>query len=57
MSSPRILAGHTIGTPEHLFKKIEEKLADSAKFGGNVTPAPEPALGSKKKGKKVALSR
>jgi len=51
-----ILAGHTIGTPEHLFKKIEEKMADTwrAKFGGNITPAPEPALGSKKKGKKVA---
>ena len=56
-----ILAGHTIGTPEHLFKKIEEKMADiwRAKFGGNV-PAPErseeplkAAPGSKKKGTKV----
>jgi len=32
-----ILGGHTIGTPEHLFKKIEESAADlwRAKFGGN----------------------
>jgi methionyl-tRNA synthetase len=56
-----ILAGHTIGTPEHLFKKIEEKMAETwrAKFGGNDVPAPEPgavpSTGSKKKGgKKVA---
>ena len=52
-----ILAGHTIGTPEHLFKKIEEKMADTwrTKFGGNDVPAPEPAPGSKRKGgKKVA---
>jgi methionyl-tRNA synthetase len=32
-----ILAGHRIGRPEHLFKKIEEKMADvwRAKFGGS----------------------
>ncbi|KAF9449518.1 methionyl tRNA synthetase [Macrolepiota fuliginosa MF-IS2] len=31
-----ILAGHQIGAPEHLFKKIEEKMIDMwrAKFGG-----------------------
>jgi methionyl-tRNA synthetase len=36
-----ILSGHHIGTPEHLFKKIEEKMADvwRAKFAGN-DPAP-----------------
>ena len=57
-----ILAGHTIGTPEHLFKKIEEKMAEiwRAKFGGNEAPASEPgadplkaAPGSKKKGEKA----
>ena len=49
-----ILAGHTIGTPEHLFKKIEEKMADAwrAKFGGNDVPTPELAPGPKKKGGK-----
>jgi methionyl-tRNA synthetase len=48
-----LLAGHTIGTPEHLFKKIEEKMADiwRAKFGGNDVPASEP---KKKGGKKAA---
>lgn len=32
-----ILAGHAIGRPEHLFKRIDEKMADvwRAKFGGN----------------------
>jgi methionyl-tRNA synthetase len=32
-----ILGGHTIGKPEHLFKKIDEKMADvwRDKFGGN----------------------
>jgi methionyl-tRNA synthetase len=36
-----ILSGHQIGTPEHLFKKIEEKMAGvwRAKFAGN-SPAP-----------------
>jgi methionyl-tRNA synthetase len=35
-----ILAGHAIGTPEHLFKRIDEKMADvwRAKFGGNEAP-------------------
>lgn len=40
-----ILAGHHIGTPDHLFKKIEEKMAEvwKAKFGGNqAAPSPEP---------------
>lgn len=36
-----ILPGHQIGTPEHLFKKIEEKMAGvwRAKFAG-ISPAP-----------------
>ncbi|KAI0259896.1 methionyl-tRNA synthetase [Gloeopeniophorella convolvens] len=36
-----ILPGHRIGTPEHLFKKIEEKMGDAwrAKFAG-IKPAP-----------------
>jgi methionyl-tRNA synthetase len=36
-----LLPGHHIGTPEHLFKKIEEKMANvwRAKFAGN-NPAP-----------------
>ena len=31
-----LLAGHAIGTPEHLFKRIDEKMADvwRDKFGG-----------------------
>lgn len=35
-----LLAGHTIGTPEHLFKRIDEKMADvwRAKFGGSKPP-------------------
>ena len=35
--SSDILAGHTIGTPEHLFKKIEEKMEEvwRLKFKGN----------------------
>ncbi|KAG2017982.1 methionyl tRNA synthetase [Coprinopsis cinerea AmutBmut pab1-1] len=54
-----ILAGHTIGTPEHLFKKIEESKIEEwrAKFGGNESQKPEThndplknAPGSKKKG-------
>lgn len=46
--STDILAGHQIGTPEHLFKKIEESMADvwRAKFGGiegnDTTAAAEP---------------
>ncbi|KAH9930044.1 methionyl-tRNA synthetase [Fomitopsis serialis] len=45
--STDILAGHTIGTPDHLFKKIDEKMADvwRAKFGGSkpVEATPEPS--------------
>ncbi|KAF6757306.1 tRNA synthetases class I (M)-domain-containing protein [Ephemerocybe angulata] len=59
-----ILTGHTIGTPEHLFKKIDEGMAEvwRAKFGGEETkaapaeaagtPTPDPLKatpGSKKK--------
>lgn len=39
-----ILPGHTIGTPAHLFKRIDEKMAEvwRAKFGGaENTPAPD----------------
>ncbi|KAI0729228.1 methionyl-tRNA synthetase [Fomitopsis betulina] len=45
--STDILAGHTIGTPEHLFKRIDEKMADvwRAKFGGN-KPLEEAAVGA-----------
>jgi len=42
MLSADILAGHHIGKPEHLFKKIEEKMADvwRAKYGGpEATPS------------------
>ncbi|KAJ7756509.1 tRNA synthetases class I (M)-domain-containing protein [Mycena maculata] len=37
-----ILAGHTIGQPVHLFKKIEENMAETfrSKFGG-IDPQPE----------------
>ena len=44
-----LLAGHTIGTPEHLFKRIDEKMADvwRDKFGGSkpkdATPLSESA--------------
>ena len=39
-----LLAGHTIGTPEHLFKRIDEKMADvwRDKFGGNKPKEPSP---------------
>ncbi|KAJ7158696.1 tRNA synthetases class I (M)-domain-containing protein [Mycena filopes] len=39
--STDILAGHTIGKPEHLFKKIEESMAETfrLKFGGIDPPA------------------
>ncbi|KAJ7364141.1 tRNA synthetases class I (M)-domain-containing protein [Mycena albidolilacea] len=42
--STDILAGHTIGKPEHLFKKIEENMAETfrLKFGGN-EPQPQAA--------------
>ncbi|KAI0033084.1 methionyl tRNA synthetase [Vararia minispora EC-137] len=38
-----ILPGHTIGAPEHLFKRIDEKMADAwrARFAGT-KPAPQP---------------
>jgi methionyl-tRNA synthetase len=41
MFSIDLLPGHHIGTPEHLFKKIEEKMADvwRAQFAGNDTAA------------------
>ena len=41
-----ILAGHHIGTPAHLFKRIDEKMADMwrAKFGGQPGEAsPQPS--------------
>ncbi|KAF8656200.1 hypothetical protein AX16_002636 [Volvariella volvacea WC 439] len=49
-----ILAGHVIGTPEHLFKKIEENMADKwkAQFGGTEGQQPQedgkPAVSKKK---------
>jgi methionyl-tRNA synthetase len=56
-----ILAGHQIGTPEHLFKKIDEKMIDvyKEKFAGNkpITNGPDPdathvaTAAAKKKGK------
>jgi methionyl-tRNA synthetase len=58
-----VLAGHQIGKPEHLFKKIDEKMADvwRGKFAGikpaavTATPATDGTHGapgtSKKKGK------
>jgi methionyl-tRNA synthetase len=55
-----ILPGHQIGTPEHLFKKIDEKMAElyRAKFAGNGPTAngPDPdathvAPGTSKKSK------
>jgi len=46
-----ILAGHTIGTPEHLFKKIEENMADvwRSQFGGNEVAANVSAAPTSKK--------
>lgn len=40
-----ILAGHILGTPAHLFKKIDEKQADlwRQKFGGDLPPPDEAA--------------
>jgi methionyl-tRNA synthetase len=52
-----ILAGHHIGKPEHLFKRIDEKMADfwREKFAGNrpatATATPNPDGVSKKKAK------
>ncbi|TFK40406.1 methionyl tRNA synthetase [Crucibulum laeve] len=62
-----ILAGHTIGKPEHLFKKIEESMAEvyRAKFGGieGGSDAPSadplktaPGQSKKKAGKKAAAA-
>lgn len=50
-----ILSGHQIGTPEHLFKKIEEKMAEvwRAKFAGNI---PAPASPAKEKSKRKAAA-
>ncbi|KAF8896329.1 tRNA synthetases class I (M)-domain-containing protein [Infundibulicybe gibba] len=54
-----VLAGHTIGKPEHLFKRIEENMADvwRAKFAGVTKEASNDPLkaapgSSKQKGKK-----
>lgn len=46
--SSDILAGHTIGKPEHLFKKIDEAMVDvwRNKFGGNEGSAATPATGT-----------
>lgn len=43
--SSDILAGHPIGKPEHLFKKIEETMAEvwRARFGGNDLASASPA--------------
>ncbi|EKM78800.1 hypothetical protein AGABI1DRAFT_75303 [Agaricus bisporus var. burnettii JB137-S8] len=58
-----ILAGHHIGTPAHLFKKIEEKMIDvwRGRFGGQEASRQETAAdplkadpGAKKSSKKVA---
>jgi methionyl-tRNA synthetase len=40
--STDLLAGHTIGKPEHLFKKIEDSMADTwrLKFGGTESAKP-----------------
>ena len=52
-----ILGGHTIGTPEHLFKKIDDGMAEvwKQKFGGNEAAAetadkPPAGVKGKKKG-------
>ncbi|CAA7267112.1 unnamed protein product [Cyclocybe aegerita] len=46
--SSDILGGHIIGTPEHLFKKIEESMAEvwRIKFGGNDAQAAASAAGT-----------
>ena len=43
-----LLAGHTIGTPEHLFKKIEENMEEvwRLKFKGNDEGLSESAIGT-----------
>lgn len=49
-----ILAGHTIGTPEHLFKKIEESMGEKWKiqFGGSESQSEAPAEATKSASKK-----
>ncbi|KAF9496745.1 methionyl-tRNA synthetase [Pleurotus eryngii] len=49
--SSDILAGHQIGKPEHLFKKIDEAMADvwKAKFGGLDTSKPDTSSDPAKK--------
>jgi methionyl-tRNA synthetase len=54
-----ILHGHTIGKPEHLFKKIDESMADTwrVKFGGiegKTVPADDPLKAEPGKSKKGA---
>jgi len=51
-----ILSGHQVGIPVHLFKKIEEKMADvwRAKFAGNNPAAPVASEASKRKGAAAA---
>lgn len=57
-----ILADHQIGKPEHLFKKIEESMAETwrLRFGGDeaakAAPAVEDSSKAKRKGKKEATS-
>jgi len=56
-----ILAGHKLGEPDHLFKKIEENMAEEwrIKFGGVEVAkdaAPEPANESKRKAAKKAAA-
>ncbi|KAF8635183.1 hypothetical protein AX15_000515 [Amanita polypyramis BW_CC] len=56
--STDILGGHTIGTPEHLFKKIDEGMADvwRQKFGGNEPAVVEADAKDKKKGTAKAVA-
>jgi len=53
-----ILSGHQIGTPEHLFKKIEEKMAEvwRAQFAGN-NPAPAASANETSKRKAAAAAK
>ncbi|KAN0120874.1 tRNA synthetases class I (M) domain containing protein [Russula decolorans] len=53
-----ILSGHQIGTPEHLFRKIEEKMAGvwRAKFAGN-SPAPAAPANETSKRKAAAAAK
>ena len=65
-----ILAGHTIGVPEHLFKKIEEKMEEvwrlkfkgnDEKLSGSAVTTPDPHIKtapgqSKRKAAKVAAA-